>query len=402
VGQVCAVNGHRNDPKNFRFVAIVAGEASADLHGSNLVKAMKCLDPDIAFWGIGGQKMERAGVKIFVSASDMAVVGVTEVLCRFHTIVRAVRKLKSLLKTNPPDLLILIDYPEFNLYIARIAKRFHVPVLYYISPQVWAWRVGRIRKIARRVDRMAVILPFEKEFYMKRGMQVDYVGHPVLDCGAASGHHRDTIGFKETRSHECRNAESVIKCPVIGLVPGSRTEEIRNLLPVMVDAVDNLKRHYGSVRCVLPLAHTIDPGFVQPFIRDASVDIEVLQGGIHEALDGCDMAFVTSGTATLETAIMEIPMVIVYKVSRVSYWVGKNVIKVPFIGLVNLVAGEKIVTELIQDKAVPESLADEALRILENDAVRESMKKKLSAVKESLGRGGASEKTARIALEMMR
>lgn len=395
------MNGHRHDLRDSKFVVIVAGEASADLHGSNLVNAMKCLDPGIVFWGIGGQKMERAGVKILVSASDMAVVGVTEVLSRLHTIVKAARKLKALLKSNPPNLLILIDYPEFNLYIARIAKRFQVPVLYYISPQVWAWRRGRTRKIARRVDRMAVILPFEKEFYKKRGMQVDYVGHPVLDCGAAPGHHGDNSVFKATRTGDGRSAESGIKCPVIGLLPGSRKEEIRNLLPVMVDAADILRRRYGSVRCILPLAHTIDPGFVQSFIRDSSVDINVSQDGVYEAMDGCDVALVTSGTATLETAIIGIPMVIVYRVSRVSYWVGKNVIKVPFIGLVNLVAGEKIVTELIQDKAVPERLADEALRILENDAVRESMKKKLSAVRESLGRGGASERTARIALEMM-
>jgi len=258
-------------------VVIVAGEASADLHGSNLVKAMKRLEPGIIFWGIGGKKMERAGVKLLFSSSDMAVVGLTEVLGRLHTIVRASKKIKSILKDKRPDLLILIDYPDFNIHIAGIAKRFQVPVLYYISPQVWAWRKGRVRKISRRVDRMAVILPFEEEFYRRRGMDVDYVGHPLLDAFES-----------EKISHDPLLSEP--RYPVVGLLPGSRKEEIRNLLPVMIEATGFLGRRYSGIRCVLPLAPTLEPGFVESFIRNAPVEIKIIQGDVHEVLSACDVA----------------------------------------------------------------------------------------------------------------
>jgi lipid-A-disaccharide synthase len=377
------------DSREHKFVVIVAGEASADLHGSNLVKAMKRLDPGLIFEGIGGKEMERAGVKLLFSSSDMAVVGLTEVLSRLHTIVRASKKLKSILKDKRPDLLILIDYPDFNIHLAGIAKRFQVPVLYYISPQVWAWRKGRVRKISRRVDRMAVILPFEEEFYRRRGIKVDYVGHPLLDAFECRKTNHDSLS-------------SEFRFPVVGLLPGSRKEEIRNLLPVMVQATGLLALRYSGIRCVLPLAPTIDLEFVQSFIHNSPVEIKVIQGDVHEVLSACDVALVASGTATLDTAIMGVPMAIAYKVSSVSYWIGRMLIKVPHIGLVNLVAGEEVVPELIQHEVTAERLAREVEIILEDREVRVKMKDKLKRVKEGLGRGGASERTARIAMEMMR
>jgi len=370
-------------------VVIVAGEASADLHGSNLVKAMKRLEPGIIFWGIGGREMERAGVKLLFSSSDMAVVGLTEVLGRLHTIIRASKKLKSILKDKRPDLLILIDYPDFNIHIAGTAKRFQVPVLYYISPQVWAWRKGRVRKISRRVDRMAVILPFEEEFYRRRGMKVDYVGHPLLDAF-------------ECRKTSQDSFSSEFRYPVVGLLPGSRKEEISNLLPVMVKAIGFLCRRYPEMRCVLPLAPTIEPGFIRSFIHNSPVDIKVIQGDIYKVLSACDVALVTSGTATLDTAIMGVPMVIVYKVSLVSYWAARMMVKVPHIGLVNLVAGADVVPELIQHEVTAERLTREVEIILDDREMMTSMKSKLKEVKEGLGKGGASERTAGIAMEMMR
>jgi lipid-A-disaccharide synthase len=380
---------------------IVAGEASADLHGSNLVKAIKRLDPGITFWGIGGKRMERAGVKILVPCSEMAVVGVTEVLVRLRTIAKARRRLKSILKYHNPDLLILLDYPEFNLNLAGIARRFRVPVLYYISPQVWAWRTGRVRKIARRVDHMAVILPFEERFYRERGVRVDFVGHPLMDVAECA------MGLRPGGSAECGSkgvpsGPSGIRWPVVGLLPGSRREEIRNLLPSMVKSVEILKRRYEGIQCLLPLAETIDREFVQYFIHNSSVKIGVLEGDIYKVLSQCNVAVVTSGTATLEAAIMGVPMVIVYRVSPISYWVGKMVAKVPYIGLVNLVAGKKVVPELIQNEVLPDRLSHELTNILEDNEVRENMIRNLISVKESLGKGGASERTARLALGMMR
>ena len=342
-------------PSNIRdhkLVLMVAGEASADLHGSNLVKAMKAFCPGVIFCGIGGNNMKQAGVKILVSSSDMAVVGLTEVLQRFHTIFRAANKLKATLKTHHPDLLILIDYPDFNLYMARIARRLQIPVLYYISPQVWAWRRGRVKKIARRVDRMAVILPFEEQFYRKRGVTVDYVGHPLLDA------------FESNVQRPIPEGGTEIRNPVVGLLPGSRREEIRNMLPTMIRSAEILKTRYPDIRCLLPLAKTIESEFIDAFIGKSSLNIEVHKGDIYEVLNRCHIALVTSGTATLDTAIMAVPMVVVYKVSPLSYRVGKMLIKTSFIGLANLVAGERVVPELIQDEVTPERLADEALTLI--------------------------------------
>jgi lipid-A-disaccharide synthase len=377
---------------NKKFVLIVAGEASADLHGSNLVRAMRRINPEISFCGIGGEKMEAAGVEILFTSSQMAVVGLTEVFARLPYILRAYRRLKTMLKKNNPDLMILIDYPAFNIRLARYAKRFHVPVLYYISPQVWAWREGRIKKISRRVDRMSVILPFEEAAYRKYGLDPDYVGHPLMD----------TVPRGLTRGEAIRAMGLEKGPPILGLLPGSRREEIDNLLPAMVKAAEILSSRYHGLRCLLPLASTVSPHLVDGLIGRSSVEIKMIQGDIYTALAACDLALVASGTATLETAIMGIPMIIVYRLSPISYWIGKMVVKVPFIGLVNLVAGEKVVPELIQAEVTPHRLAEEADAILGDGRMKENMIKNLEMVKTRLGQGGASEKTAKIAIELMK
>lgn len=371
---------------------MVAGEASADLHGSNLVRAMKRLDPSIGFHGIGGKHMEEAEVKILIPASDMAVVGLTEVFAKIRKIAKARRKLKEIFKNNRPDLFIPIDYPGFNIHMAGLAKRYNVPVLYYISPQVWAWRTGRVKKIAHRVDRMAVILPFEEDFYRERGVDVEYVGHPLLDS-IPQDLDRDEI----IRKMDLENAY-----PVLGVLPGSRKEEIENHLPVMIKAVEILSSRYPHMRCLLPIAPTITPDLVESLLKQSSTEINISQGSFYETLTACDLALVASGTATVETAIMGVPMVLVYRASPITYWVGKRVIKVPFLGLVNLVADERVIPELIQNEVTPDRLAHEAIEILEGGQKRENMIDKLALVKERLGGGGASERTARIAMEMLK
>lgn len=370
---------------------IVAGEASADLHGSNLVRAIKRLDPTIGFYGIGGKQMVEAGVKILIPASDMAVVGLTEVFFKLPKIAKANRTLKNLLKNSPPDLLVPIDYPGFNIHLAGHAKRYKVPVLYYISPQVWAWRTRRVKKIAKRVDRMAVILPFEERFYRERGVDVDYVGHPLLD---SIPQHLDKDEM--TRKMGLENAY-----PVLGLLPGSRNEEIGNHLPIMIKAVEILSSQYPRLRGLLPIAPTIPTELVESFLKQSSAEISISQSSIYHTLTACDLALVASGTATVETAILGVPMILVYRASTITFWVGKRVLKVPFIGLVNLVAGEQVIPELIQDDLTPDRLAHEALEILEGGQKRENMIEKLGMVKERLGRGGASERTAKIAIEML-
>jgi len=344
------------------------------------------------FCGIGGDNMGQAGVKRFIASADMAVVGLAEIFGKLRIHIKAANILKSIFKRHRPDLLILIDYPGFNLHMARIAKKMNIPVLYYISPQVWAWRRGRVKKIAKRVDKMAVILPFEKAFFEKSGIDVEYVGHPLMDAFENSVEKvNSTIG----------NPKSAIESPVVGLVPGSRREEIFNLLPVMIKAGEMLRVEYPRIRFILPLAGTISAEWLSRFLENTTLSIEVCREGIYNALSRCHMAFVTSGTATLDAAIMTVPMVVAYKAKRLTYEVGKRVIKVPYLGLVNLVAGEGVAPELIQDDVTPLKLAEAGKRFLTDGALRERTIGKLKMVKENLGRGGASERTARIAAGMM-
>jgi lipid-A-disaccharide synthase len=376
-----------------KYVLMVAGEASGELHGANLVRAMKGLNPDIAVSGIGGRRMEEAGVEILIPCSDMAVVGLTEVFSRLAAIIRAHLTIRSMLKKSPPDLLILIDYPDFNIHLAGAARRCGVPVLYYISPQVWAWRRGRVRKIARRVDRMAVILPFEREFYRNTGarMTVDYVGHPLIDNVP------DDLDKEEIKRELGLGKDDKI----LGLLPGSREEEVKRLLPSMIDAADILSSRYAGLKCVLPVAQTISHDLIRSIARRSSLEIIIAPKDIYRGLAVCDMAIVASGTATLETAIMGVPMIIAYRVSPLSFWIGKMLVKVPYVGLVNLVAGKKVVPELIQEEVTPQGLADKAISILEDEKTKTAMVKDLRMVKERLGSPGASIRTARIALKMM-
>lgn len=371
---------------------ILAGEASGDIYGANLVLALKRLSPDTTFSGIGGLEMERVGVRIMYQLSGMAVVGMTETIPKMRYIFRALRKLKTILAISPPDLLILIDYPGFNLNLAKKAHSLGIPVLYYIPPQVWAWRERRVRKIAERVDRVAVILPFEKEFYRRFGLTVEYVGHPLLDIplpGKGKKKIRERLDISYDRS------------PILGLLPGSRDEEIVRLMPAMIGAAEIISHYYPRLYCILQLASTVREDVIRPYLRDATVDITIGRSDTKELLKIADLALISSGTATLEAAIMETPMVITYKVSPLSSMIARSLAKVSNIGLVNLVAGKAIVPELLQNKATAFGLAEEGLAILKDDRLREEMKKGLKLVREQLGQGGASKKVAHIAWEMM-
>ncbi len=375
-----------------KSVMIVAGEASGDIYGANLVLAMKELASDITFSGIGGPEMERVGVNILYKASDMAVVGITEIMPKIGYILQALSRLKFILKNTHPDLLIIIDYPGFNLNLAKKARSLGIPVLYYIPPQVWAWRKRRIRKISKRTDRIAVILPFEKDFYREYISNVEYVGHPLLDISLPE---RGNEEIKENLGIDYKRG------PIIGLLPGSRTEEIARHLPVMIDAAEIISRHYPDLYCILPLASTLTESFVLPYLKDAAVDIAIGKSDTKELLKISDLALIASGTATLEAAVMETPMVITYRTSPLTYILARLLVKVSHIGLVNLVAGKAIVPELIQGEATANSLAEEGLAILKNHKLRANMKKELQLVKKRLGHGGASRRTAAIAGEMI-
>jgi lipid-A-disaccharide synthase len=297
---------------------IVAGEASGDLHGACLVKEALKLDPSLSFFGIGGSRMRETGVVTLTDAAEIAVVGLVEVVAHFPVIYRAFIKLKNILETDPPELLILIDYPDFNLRLAKIAKKADVRVLYYISPQVWAWRVGRVKQIGRVVDHMAVVFPFEVPFYEKENVPVTFVGHPLVDAVQPS--------MTCSRAQETFGLNPAVK--TVGLFPGSRRQEIKNLFPVILESAALLSREFQDIQFILPLASSLKREDIDPFIKVSGLDITVVEESAYDVMQVCDAILCVSGTVTLEIAMIGVPMVIIYKVAPLTYMLGKHLIKV--------------------------------------------------------------------------
>ena len=391
-------------------VFIIAGEPSGDLHGSNLIRALKTRLPQARFVGIGGPKMEEAGLELLFSSSELAVVGVVEVVGHIGPILRAFGRTTDWLRKERPDLLILIDYPEFNLQVAAKAKKLGIPVFYYISPQVWAWRKGRLKKLRRLTDRMAVILPFEEAFFRSHGMKARFVGHPLLDV----------VKARVSRSEFCKKAGLNPERPVIGLVPGSRKSEVSRLFPVMAGAARRMLKDGRDVQFVLPLAPSLDPGTLEPFIyqvtgsvttdqhrrtqTDGSPDhpiIRMVRGQTYDAIAASDLILAASGTVTLEAAILGTPMVVTYMVSPVTYFLGRCLVKVPFVSLVNLVAGRRVVPEILQGDVSAGRLSHEVLSLFGDKAAMENMIRDLKEVKNALGKPGAAERAADLAMDLI-
>ena len=370
-------------------VTILAGEVSGDQHGAKLVSAMQKKTPALFFCGMGGDALRRAGVRIVVEASELTVVGITEVFVKIPAILRAWAKIKKLLISLKPDLLILIDFPDFNLHIAAVAKKLDIPVLYYISPQIWAWRQGRVKRISQLVDHMAVILPFEQQFYKEHDVPVTFVGHPLLDANLPPD------------SPISKTDPSVP--PVIGLVPGSRDIEIIRHLPVMLDSAHILTERLGQVKFIISHAPSVERERIQSVIdgHQLRAKVEVISDGVEKVFERCDAIVAASGTVTLQAAIYGVPMVIIYKVSPVSAWLGKALIRVPNVGLVNLVAGRELVPELLQENATGDNIAQAILNMLKDEEEFNHLKHQLIALRDMLGGGGASERVADIALEML-
>jgi len=336
--------------------------------------------------------MRTEGVELLADAADMAVVGLTEVLLKLGAILRVMRRLKASLTNERPDLVILIDYPDFNLSLARAVRRRGIKVLYYISPQVWAWRKGRIDTIRKSVDRMAVILPFEENFYREAGVDVTFVGHPLLD----------EVKTKYPRAEALKRFGLRDDAITVGILPGSRHSEVARLLPEMLGACRILTDKLSPLQFVLPLAGTLDRHFVQDILRQFPVKVNVIRDEIYDVIAVSDAAIVASGTATLETALLETPMVVAYKVSALSYAVGRRFISVDHISLVNIIAGRTVVPELIQDDANPERIAAEVRELIIRQGKAREMKVALAEIRSKLGTPGASLRTARIACEMLK
>ncbi len=372
-------------------VLIIAGEASGDLHGGNLVKAVHRVASDVSFYGIGGECLKKAGVELLFHNSQLAVVGITEVLTKLRSILRALGSVKRSLAEGNLDLAILIDYPDFNLRVATYLKRRGVPILYYISPQIWAWRGWRIRKIKRLVDKMVVVLPFEASLYREKGVDAAFVGHPLLDIVKPQG----------KTSEFLRRLGMASKERIIGLFPGSRDHEVRRLLPIMLEAAERLVRQLPDLHFLVSVAPDIDRHEVHHLVRPYDLSLEIVENSPYDTMAVSELLIVASGTVTLEAAILNTPMVILYRVSPLTYSIGRMMAQVGHIGLVNLVAGGTVAPELIQDDASPQRVVEEALSILTDGTRTTSMKTALAKVREKLGTPGASVRTARLALEMM-
>ena len=372
-------------------ILIVAGEASGDLHAANVVQELLRRAPHLTVEGIGGDRMRQAGVRLHAHAGDLAVVGVVEVLHKLPALLRAYRSMVRLLRERPPDLLILVDFPDFNLLLASRAYRLGIPVLYFISPQVWAWRTGRIRAIARHVRRLLVIFPFEEEFYRQRGVEVRYVGHPLLD----------RLSPAPAMDEVLRRLELEHSATVVGLLPGSRIGELTRHLPLLLRATRRLMMDRPDLRVIIAAAEGLPLDLIGSYLKQETLSARVVQGRTHEVIAASDLILVASGTATLEAAIIGTPMVIVYRLALVSWLLGRLLIKVPYIGMVNLVAGKSVVPELIQFEATPERVADKARALLESPERRRRMQERLNEVRDRLGPPGAVSRTVDAILELM-
>lgn len=359
---------------------IISGEASGDLHASNLIKELKQLDSKAEFTGWGGDLMLEQGVGLVKHIRDFSYMGFVEVLSHLKSILADIRFCKNHILQVKPDAIILVDFPGFNLRIAAFAKEHNIPVIYYISPQIWAWKQSRIKKIKATVDKMMVILPFEKEFYNKFNYEVDFVGHPLLDA---------IENYKSQHSlDDFRQKNQLDEKPIIALLPGSRQQEIKKMLHIMCSVVDDFKQF----QFVIAGAPSISPEYYKSLHLPSQV--HCVFGQTYDLLLNSEAALVTSGTATLETALLNIPEVVCYKGSYISYWLAKKLIKVSYISLVNLILDRKAVEELIQHDLNHDLLVKNLKKITEDKIEIENMKNSFENLRQILGGPGASRKAA--------
>jgi len=361
---------------------IIAGEASGDLHASNLMKELKVLDTSARFRCWGGDLMLAQGAELVKHYRDLAFMGFTEVLMNLRTILKNIHVCKKDIIQHKPDVLILVDYPGFNLRVAEFAKANGIKVFYYISPQIWAWKQSRVHKIKRIVDKMFVILPFEKEFYKRFDMEVDFVGHPLLDAVANYSTQSNTLSVTSEK-------------PIIAILPGSRKQEIATMLPLMLA----MKKQYSDYQFVIAGAPSQTKEYYQTFI--AGADVKIVFNETYQLLQKSEAALVTSGTATLETALFNVPEVVCYKGGAISFAIAKQLVKVKYISLVNLIMDKEIVKELIQNELNEKNLKEELDKLL-NPFPRNMMLTNFSELRAKLGGSGASKKTAELMMKYLK
>ena len=370
-------------------IALVAGEASGDLHGAPLCRALASIAPQYALVGLGGPRMAREGMMVVADITAAAAVGGSEALGRVPALWRAFRQLRALLTAaDPPRALVLVDFPEFNLRLARVARKAGVPVVYFVPPQIWAWRGGRIRTIRRRVSLVLAVFPFEAPLYRRAGVPVQFVGHPLLDAlvdAPSRSAARRALGIDEG-------------APVIGLLPGSRREEVARMLPTMRAAVERIGREYPGARVVLGLAPTVARETVTA--PAAAVSIQVVAGQTHAVMRAADVLLVTSGTATLEAALLGTPMVVCYQLSAVSTLMVRALVRVPWFSLPNLILGWKVVPELYDRSTMVDDLTREALRLLRDPRARQAQQAAFAELAGQLGDPGVAARASALVADV--
>jgi len=385
-----------NSPVKFKHIMVLTGEPSGDLHAGNLIREIKKLNQNIYFSGIGGQHLEYQGIDLFYNIVNLSAMGLTEVIMQFRQIKQAFDLFKKNLKNTTPDLLILVDYPGFNLKAAKFVKEhYKIKVLYYITPKVWAWNKSRLKKIKKYVDHAALILPFEERIYKKARIQATYVGNPLLD------------DYPENISKPFLQRENLLKKKhmVIALLPGSRRTEIENLLGIMLKAADQISTHLmcqenQKISFLISKADSIKYEHLEAILNDSGIKhlFQIEEGPAKDIFLKSDLVIAASGTVTLEAALCCIPTIIIYKMSWISYQIANQVVKIKYAGLANLIVNREVMPELLQDNATAEKISKKVIYMLDNLIYFENQ---LQMVRKMLGKGGASKKTAAIAMEML-
>ena len=365
-------------------IMISVGEASGDLHGASVAKAIKEINPHAYIFGMGGINMKNNGVEIYHDIADLGVIGFVEVMKNLRRLFQLKADLVELMKKEKPDVLVVIDYPDFNMRLAKEAKKLNIPIVSYISPSAWAWRPGRAKNVAKIVDCIAAIFPFEADFYSKAGAKVEFVGHPLLDIV------KPTMGKDDTYKYFGAARQQIVL-----LLPGSRKQEIQNLLPEMLKAAEQIVKVKPDVQFYLPIASTIPQSMVMNIIEKYSIKVNLTHDKNYDLMSIADVGIASSGTVTLEAAILNLPTVVIYKLAFLTYLLGKMLVKIPYFSLPNIIVGRKLIPELLQNQANYNNIAKETIKILENSA---KMKQEMKIVTERLGQGGAVKKVAKLIL----
>jgi lipid-A-disaccharide synthase len=372
-------------------VMFSAGESSGDQHAAHMFQELQVLIPQVRGIGMGSVKMRNSGIDVRIDSSGIGVIGLIEILKHYGEIRAALQAMKHLLLAEKPDLLVCVDYKEFNLKLARFAKRHGIKVLFYVSPQVWAWRPGRVVTYGKAIDMMAVIFPFETAYYDAENVPVRYVGHPSVDKVRPQRSKQEDLQVFGLDSSQA----------VVGILPGSRSNEIRRILPDMLKAVAILAAQHPQMQFLLPQADSVSDELLNSYLQSCPVKIKVIKHQAYDVIQCCDAVMTTSGTASLEIALLGVPLLIAYRLSPISYWLGKQLVKIPFIGLPNIIVAQLVAKEFIQHDLTAENLASEIERLLFDADYRKACLSGLSQMKNQMGAGGGSRNMALLAQEML-